>query len=202
MLDVGYLELLCCCSVAKSSLIPCDPMNCRTPGFPVIHYFSELAQTQIHWIDDAIQPSHPLSSPSPPTFSLSQHQGLFQWVSSSHQVAKGLELMYGLPIEKSTETEECWELWGPAAVSVVRTTSVMCKGHQSSFLASQAFSCCSEWGPLFTAVSGLLIAVCRLQWLQCVGSVVVALGLSCSKACGIFQDQGSNVCLLRWQADS
>ena len=63
-------------------------MDCSTPGFPVHHQLPELAQTHVHRVGNAIQPCHPLSSPSPPTFSLSQHQGLFQWVSSSHQVAK------------------------------------------------------------------------------------------------------------------
>ena len=64
----------------------------RTPGLPVLHHLPEFAQTHVQWVEDAIQPSHPLSSPSPPTFSLSQHQDLFQWVSSSHQVPKVLEL--------------------------------------------------------------------------------------------------------------
>ena len=61
-------------------------MDCSMLGFPVHHQFPELAQTHVHWVSDAIQPSHPLSSPSPPAFNLSQNQGLFQWVSSSHQV--------------------------------------------------------------------------------------------------------------------
>ena len=69
----------------------CNPMDWSTPGFPVLHHLLELAQPHVHWIGDAIQTSHPLSSPSPP-FHLSQHQGLFQWVSSLHQVAKLLEL--------------------------------------------------------------------------------------------------------------
>ena len=69
-------------------------MNCNTPGFPVLHYLPEFAQTHVHWISDAIQPSHPLSSASPPALSLSQHQGLFQGVGSSHQVAKVLELQF------------------------------------------------------------------------------------------------------------
>ena len=64
---------------------------CSMPGVPVHHQLPELAQTHVHQVADAIQPSHPLLSPSPPAFSLSQHQGLFQWVSSSHQVAKLLE---------------------------------------------------------------------------------------------------------------
>ena len=66
-------------------------MDCSTPGFPVHHQLPELTQTHVHWVGDAIQPSHPLSSPSPPTFNLSQHQDLFQWVTSLHQVAKVLE---------------------------------------------------------------------------------------------------------------
>ena len=68
------------------------PMNRSTPGLPVHHQLLESTQTHAHWAGDAIQPSHPLSSPSPSAFNLSQHQGLFQWVSFSHQVAKVLEL--------------------------------------------------------------------------------------------------------------
>ena len=66
-------------------------MDCSTPGFPIYHQHLELAQTHVHRVGDAIQPSHPLSSPSPLAFSLGQHKGLSQWVSSSHQVAKVLE---------------------------------------------------------------------------------------------------------------
>ena len=86
----NQLTCVCCCSVAQSCLTLCDPMDCSTPDFPVFHYF-EFAQTHAHWVDDTIQPSHPLSSPFPPAFNLSQHQGLFQWVSSLHQVTKVLE---------------------------------------------------------------------------------------------------------------
>ena len=78
-------------SVAQSCLTLCDPMDCSMPGLPVHHQLPELTHTQVHSIGDAIQPSNPLSSPSPPTFNLSQHQGLFQWVSSLHQVAIVLE---------------------------------------------------------------------------------------------------------------
>ena len=67
-------------------------MNCNTPGLPVRHQLPESTQTQVHWVGDAIQSSHPLLSPSPPALTLSQHQGLFKWVSSSQQVAKVLEL--------------------------------------------------------------------------------------------------------------
>ena len=69
----------------------CNPMDCCMPGFPVRHQLLEFTQTQVHQVGDAIQPSHPLSSSSPPAFNLSQHQGLFKWVSFSHQVAKVLE---------------------------------------------------------------------------------------------------------------
>ena len=69
----------------------CDSMDCSLPGFPVHQLLPEFTQTHVHWVGDAIQPPHPLLSPSPPAFNLSQHQGLFKRVSSSHQVAKGLE---------------------------------------------------------------------------------------------------------------
>ena len=70
-------------SVAQSYPTLCDPMDSSTPGFPVHHQLPELAQTHVHWVGDGTQPSLSLSSPSPPAFNLSQHQGLFQWVSSS-----------------------------------------------------------------------------------------------------------------------
>ena len=68
------------------------PMDCSMPGSSVLHYLPEFVQIHVHWVGDAIQPSYPLLAPSPPALSLSQHQVLFQWVSSSHQVAKVLEL--------------------------------------------------------------------------------------------------------------
>ena len=78
-------------SVAKYCPALCDPMSHSTPGLPVHHQLPEFTQTHVHCVGDAIQPSHPLSSPSPPPFNLSKHLGLFQAVSSSHQVAKVLE---------------------------------------------------------------------------------------------------------------
>ena len=78
-------------SVAQSCPRPCNPMDCSTPGFPVHHQLPELSQTHVHHIGDAIQPPHPLSSPSPVAFNLCQHQGLFWRVDSSHQVVKVLE---------------------------------------------------------------------------------------------------------------
>ena len=74
-----------CSSVPKSCLTLCDPTDCSTPRSPVLHHLPEFAQTHVHWVSDAIQPIHPLSSP-PPALNLSQHLGLFQGVGSSHQV--------------------------------------------------------------------------------------------------------------------
>ena len=78
-------------SVTESCTTLCDLMDCRMPGFPVHHQLLEFTQTHVYWVSDAIQPSHPLLSRSPLAFNLSQHQGLFKRVSSSHQVAKILE---------------------------------------------------------------------------------------------------------------
>ena len=78
-------------SVIQSCPALCDPMDRSTPGLPVHHHLPELTQTHVHRVGDAIQPSHPLSFPSPPTFNPSQHQGVFKWVGPLHQVAKVLE---------------------------------------------------------------------------------------------------------------
>ena len=82
------------CSVTQSlGLVGlCSSMDCSKPGFPVLHYLPEFAQTHVHWVSDAIQPSHSLLSPSSFALSLSQHQGLFQWVGSFHQVVKVLKV--------------------------------------------------------------------------------------------------------------
>ena len=78
-------------SVTQSCPTLCDPKNCSTPGLPVHHQLLEFTQTHVHRVGDAIQPSHSLSTPSPPAPYPSQHQSLFQWVNSSHEVAKALE---------------------------------------------------------------------------------------------------------------
>ena len=83
----------CCCSKTKLCSSPCNPRDCSTQGSSVLHYLPEFAQTHhVHWVGDAIQPSHPLLPPSPHGLNLSQYQGLFEWVSSLHLVAKVLEL--------------------------------------------------------------------------------------------------------------
>ena len=90
---VFLLGFFTCCSAAQSCLTLCNPMDCSTPGFPVLHHLLEFAQTHIRWVGDAIQPSHPVTpfSSCPQSSSAS---GSFQWVSSSHQVAKVLELQH------------------------------------------------------------------------------------------------------------
>ena len=92
ILILEQFSTYCCCSVTKMCPTLWNPMNCSMPGFPVLHHLPDFAQTHVHWLSDAIQPSHLLFPPSTPAFNLPQHQGLFQWVSSSYQVAKVLEL--------------------------------------------------------------------------------------------------------------
>ena len=101
-------------SVAQSCPTLCDPMNRSTPGLPVHHQLPESTQTHVHQVGDAIQPSHPLSSPSLPALNLSQHQGLFKWVSSSYQVAKVLEfqlLASVLPVNTQDWSPLGWTGW-------------------------------------------------------------------------------------------
>ena len=92
-------------SVAQSCPTLCDPTNCSTPGLPVQHQLPEFTQTHVHQVGDTIKPSHPLSSPFPPAPNPSQHQSLFQWVSSSREVAKVLEfqLYWALVLPKNTQ---------------------------------------------------------------------------------------------------
>ena len=91
---LGYSALrICSCSVSKWCPTLCNPMDCSLPVFPVLHYLPEFAQTHVHWVKDAIHPSHHLS-PLSPALNLFQHQGHLQWVSSLHQVAQVLELQH------------------------------------------------------------------------------------------------------------
>ena len=90
-MDYLFIYLGSVSSVAQLCPTLCDPMDCSMPGFPVCHQLPEFTQTHVHWVGDAIQPYHSLSSPCPPAFNLFYHQGLFKWVSSWHQVAEVLE---------------------------------------------------------------------------------------------------------------
>ena len=112
--------MCCCCSVTKSHPVLYDPMNCRTLGFPVLHCLLKFAHTHVHWVDDAIQPSHPLSPPSLPALSLSQHQGLSQWVGSLHQVAKWLILWSGIKFNFTYEKSTLRIQWSPFPSSPAR----------------------------------------------------------------------------------
>ena len=105
---------VCSCSVAQSCLTLWDPMNCSTPGFPVLHYLQEFAQTHVDWVSDAIQPSYPLSPPSPPALNLFPRQGLFQWLGSSHQGAK----VTGVSASSSVlpMNIQSWFLWRPTGL--------------------------------------------------------------------------------------
>ena len=92
------ISYCCCCSVAKSCPTLWDPMNCSTPGFPVLHYLLQFSQTHVYWVSDAIQPSHPLSPPSPFALNLSLHKSLFQWVSSSHRCPKHWHFSFSISL--------------------------------------------------------------------------------------------------------
>ena len=136
-------------SVAQSCLNLCDPMDCNMPGFPVHHQLLELAQTHVHQVSDAIQPSHPLSSPSPPAFNRSQHQGLFQWVHSSHQVAKVLQFSFSIsPSNEYSELisfrMECFDL-----LAVQGTLQSLLQHHSSK--ASILLHLSLLYGPILTS---------------------------------------------------
>ena len=135
------------------SLCPtlCDPMDCSTPGFPVYHQLPEFAQTHLNRAGDAIQPSHPLSTPSPPAFSLSQHQGLFQWTGSSHQVAKVLK--FQLQMSPSNEYSDWFpsgmtgwiSLWSKGLSRVSSNTTVQKHQFFGAQLSSQSNSHIHTW---------------------------------------------------------
>ena len=114
---VKWPWIICCCSVSQLCPTLYNSMDCSAPGFPILHHLPALAQAHVHWVHP-IQSSWPLSSPSPLAFSLFQHQGLFQWVSSSHQVAKVLELQ--LQHQSSqwifrTDFLQNWLVWSPCS---------------------------------------------------------------------------------------
>ena len=128
-------------SVVFDSLWPA--MDCSTPGFPVHHQLPKLAQTHIHRVGDVIQPSHPLSFPSPPAFNLSQHQGLLQLASSSHQVAKVLELQLQHQSFQwifRTDFLLDWLVWSPCSPRDSQEPSLAPQFKMISVLSSNAAS--------------------------------------------------------------
>ena len=139
-------------SVAQSCQTLCDAMNHSTPGLPVHHQLPKCTQTHVHWVGDAIQPPHPLLSPFPPALNLSQHQGLFQWVSSSHQVAKVLECQsQHQSYQWTPRTDLLWDgLVGLLAVQ--GTLKSLLQHHSSKVSISSALS--SLYSPTLTSILG------------------------------------------------
>ena len=137
-------------------------MDCRMPGFSVLHYVLEFAKTHVHWVSDAIQPSHPLSPPSPPAPNPSQHQGLFQWVSSSYQVAKVLELQLQTSVLPMNIQD--WfplGLTGLISLQSKGLSRVFSQHHspKASILQQSAFFIVQIWHPHMT--TGKTIALTR-----------------------------------------
>ena len=152
-------------------------MDCSTPGFPVLHHLPEFTQAHVHWVGDAIQPSHPLSSPSPPAFNPSQHQGLFQWVIRWPKYCCFSTL-------KNRVQYSSWH-------------TGLALGKQARGVMTGLLSGCGGWPSHCGGFS-----CCQAQAPESAGSVIVAHGLELPTACGIFPDQGANLCPLHWQADS
>ena len=141
-----------CCSVAKSCLTLCNPMDCRMPGFPVLHYLPEFAQIHVHWVGDTIQPSHLLLPSSPPAFNLSQHQGLFQWVNSSKQVVKLLELQLQHQSFQRVFRVDFLLGWLVSSPCIPRVSKESSPAPQLESINSLVL--CLLYGPALTAVHG------------------------------------------------
>ena len=162
-----HLDAVQFSSVAQLCPTLCDPMNCSTPALPVHHQLPEFTQTPVHQVSDAIQPSHPLSSPSPPAPNPSQHQSLFQWVNSSHEMAKVLEfqLQYFFFPKKSQDWSPLeWIGWislkSKGCARVFSNTTVQKHQFFGTQLSSQSNSHIHTW-PLEKPqpwLDGLLLA--------------------------------------------
>ena len=128
---------------------PCDPMNRSTPGLSVHHQLPEFTQTHVHRVSDAIQLSHPLSPPSPPAPNPSQHQGLFQWVNSSHEVAKVLEFQPQHPVSTQDWSPLGWTGWissqSKGLARVFSNTTVQKHQFFSTQLSSESNSHIHTW---------------------------------------------------------
>ena len=141
------------------SLTFCDPINCSTPGLPVHHQLLESTQPHVHRISDAIQPSHPLLSPSPSALNLSQHQGLFQWVSSSHLVAKVLELQLQDQLfwwKSRTDFLKNWLVWPPCMQGTVKSF-LQQHSSKASILRCSAFFIVQLSHPYMTTVKTIAL---------------------------------------------
>ena len=160
-------------SVAQSCPTLCDPVNRSTPGLPVHHQLPEFTQTQVHRVGDAIQPSYPLSSPPPPALNLSQHQGLFKWVSSTHQVAKVLEFQLqhqSLPMNIQNWFPLGWTGW-IALQSKGLSSLLQHHSSKASILRRSAFFTVQLSHPYMT--TGKTIALTRQTFVGKVMSVLL-----------------------------
>ena len=167
-------------SVAQSCPTLCDPMGCSTPGFPVHHQLPELAQTHVHRVGDAIQPSYPLSSPFPSAFSLSQHHSLFQWVSSSHQVAKVLELLFSISPSKEYSGLISFRMDWLNLLAVQGTYKNLLQHHSSkaSILQHSAFFIVQLSHPYMTTGKTIALSRWTLLTKQCLCFIIWCLGWS------------------------
>ena len=150
-----------CCSVTQSCRILCDPMDCSMPGLPVRCHFLEPVQTPVHWVSDAIQTSHSLSSPSPPRFNLSQ-QGLFQLVGSSHQVAKVLEFQLqhqSFQLIFRVDFPYDWLVWTPCSLRDSQKSLLQHHNSKASILWHSTFFMVQISHPYMT--TGKTIALTR-----------------------------------------
>ena len=156
-------------------------MNCSMPGLPVHHQLPQVVQTHVHWVSDDIQPSHLLLSSSPPTFNLSQHQGFFKWVSSSHQVAKVLEFQLQHQSFQwifKTDFLYNWLVWSPCNVILILKYSALkkfqsmlltwCHLNRNQYLAFH-FNCTYQETDFFfywsiIDLQGLVSFRCTAQW--------------------------------------
>ena len=159
-------------SVGQSCPILWDPMNCSTPGLPVYHQLPESSQTHVHWVGDATQPSHLLPFPSPPALNFSEHQGLFKWVNSSHQVAKILE--FQLNISPSNEHPDLisFRIDWLGLLAVQRTLKIVFQHHisKASMMLYEEISSFSHsivflYVFVLIAEEGFLISPCNSLWL-------------------------------------
>ena len=143
-------------------------MNHSTPGLPVHHQLLEFTQTHVHWVGDAIQPSHPLSSPSPPATNPSQHQGLFKWVSSSHEMAKVLEFSFSISPSKEIPGLISFRMDWLDLFEVQGTLKSLLQHHSSkaSILWCSVFFIVQLWHPYSLNFISFLISPNRDSWVS------------------------------------
>ena len=151
------------CFVTQSCPTLCNPMNRSMPGLPAHHQHPEFTQIHIHRVSDAIQPSHPLSSPSPPAPNPSQHQSLFQWVSSSHEVAKVLEFqLQHHSLQRNPRADLLQNgLVGSLAVQGTRKSLLQHHSSKASFLWCSAFFIVQLSHPYMTTGKTIAVTICQ-----------------------------------------